>query len=426
MSNSAGTTRIVLGAMAVHLLPASFALCQDWPQWRGPNRDGVVHGVTVPKQWPKTLTQEWQVAVGEGVSSPVLVGEKVYVFTRQRDNELVLCLDVANGREHWQSEPYPAPYKRGAGEGIISIGPRSTPAIADGRVYTLGMTGIVSCLDAGTGKLLWRKECKPCLPYGGNSPLVADGMCIVHYGDADKGKPLGGLTAFDALTGDVKWCYADGSRASSSSPILVTLAGERQVVLFTGWGLLGVSADKGKKLWSLNTFDPNESLIVTPVQYKDLLIAAGNREPPRAIRLEKADKGITAKEVWKAKGVPLHMSSPVLAGDRLFGMSPRKRGCFFCLDADSGKTLWESDDTGHGFGHASILSVGSVLLFLTNAGELIVAKTSGAAFEPIAKYRVSDSQTEAHPVLLGDRILIRDHAMVRSFRLAPSAHQPNP
>jgi outer membrane protein assembly factor BamB len=417
MQDVARTACFYLCILAAQFYPVTSGLSQDWPQWRGMNRDGVVHGVTAPKQWPKTLKEEWNTTVGEGVSSPVVVGGKVYVFARQKDNELLLCLDLASGKELWRSQPYPAPYKRGAGEGNLSIGPRSTPTVADRKVYTLGMTGILSCFDALTGAVCWRKECKPCLPYGGNSPLVTGGLCIVHFGDADRGKVLGGLTAFDAATGEVKWRYADGSRASSSSPIVVDLAGERQVVLFTSWELLGVSAAEGKKLWSLNNFDPNEALIVTPVRHNDLLIAAGHNEPLRALRLEKSAKGITPKEVWKARGLPLHMSSPVLAGDLLVGMSSRKRGCLFCLDANSGKTLWESADGVQGFGHTSIVSAGSILLFLTNGGKLIVAKTSATAYEPIVEYRVADGHTAAHAIFLGDRVLIRDATMVRSFRI---------
>jgi outer membrane protein assembly factor BamB len=401
-------------ALAAWLFLAAPGLSQDWPQWRGPNRDGVVHGVKVPAQWPRTLTEEWKVEVGEGVASPVLVGGKVYVFARQKENELVLCFDLT-GKEQWRSEPYPAPYKRGGGEGIISIGPRSTPAVADGRVYALGMTGILSCLDAATGKLLWRRECKPYLPYGGNSPLVADGLCIVHFGDSERGLIRGGVTAFDAATGAVKWCYADGSRNSSSSPILATLAGQRQVVLFTAWALLGLSADQGKQLWGLNTFDPNESLIITPVQYQDLLIAAGNKESPRALRLEKGDKGFALKEVWKAQGLPLHLSSPVVAGDLLFGLSCRKGGSFFCLDARAGTTLWESAQGNEG--SAAILNAGSVWLALATRGKLIVVKPSDKSYQPIAEYKVSDTGTDAHPIFLGDRILIRDQTTLRSLAI---------
>jgi outer membrane protein assembly factor BamB len=256
---------------------------------------------------------------------------------------------------------------------------------------------------------------------------VADGLCIVHFGDSDKGKALGGVTAFDAATGEVKWCYAEGSRASSSSPIVVDLAGERQVVLCTSWNLLGLSLATGKRLWSLRLTSIDGAKIVTPLRYKDLVIFGDAKEPLRAVRLEKGDKGITVKEVWKSNRLPLYMSSPVVEGKLLFGMSTRKRGCFFCLDADSGKTLWESADNlgaaGH-MGNASILNAGKVILFLTNGGRLVVAKPSAARYEPIAEYRVSDTQTWAHPIFLGDRILIRDAATLRLSRIGKGADRP--
>src|SRR5262245_17144400 len=116
MRNLVRTACFLLGVGAAHLAPAGAGLSQDWPQWRGPDRDGVVHGVTVPAKWPKTLTQEWQVSVGEGVASPVVAGGRVYVFTRQKDNEVVRCFDLAGGKELWGSEPYPAPFKPGPGD----------------------------------------------------------------------------------------------------------------------------------------------------------------------------------------------------------------------------------------------------------------------------------------------------------------------
>src|SRR5690349_1989186 len=132
-------------------------LAADWPQWRGPNRDGGVHGVEAPATWPKALTEEWKVPVGEGVSSPVVVGDRVYLLTRQKaDEEVVLCLDLVGGREVWKSA-YPAPYKLGSPAHGYE-GPRSTPAVADGRVFTFGISGILSCLDAATGAVLWRKD----------------------------------------------------------------------------------------------------------------------------------------------------------------------------------------------------------------------------------------------------------------------------
>jgi outer membrane protein assembly factor BamB len=414
---------VFLGVGAAHLVPAASGRAQDWPQWRGPNRDGVVHGVTVPERWPRALTEEWQVSVGEGVSSPVVVGDRVYVLTRQRaDEEVVLCLDLAGGKEVWRST-YPAPYKLG-GPAHGYEGPRSTPAVADGRVFTFGISGILSCLDARTGNLLWRKDFVKQYPgtapgWGTSaSPLVDGGLCILHVGGPDRG----GLTAFDVKTGEARWCY-DGDGPSYGSPILADLAGERQVVTLTLNSFLGVSATTGRLLWRVPCREIHSENCLTPVLYKDLLIYAGRSEPPRALRLEKAGTGISPKEVWKGDGPTLYMSSPVLAGDLLCSTSTRGRGCFFCLDAKSGKTLWESEEK-QGVGYTSILNAGSVLLFLTQHGQLVVVKPTGKGYEPVAEYMVVDRPTMAHPVFLGDRILIRDDMALRCFRIGPDAGKP--
>jgi outer membrane protein assembly factor BamB len=412
MGNRLRAATVFLGIGAAHLVGVAAVCSADWPQWRGPNRDGVAQGVKVPEKWPRVLKEEWKVEVGEGVSSPVVVGERVFVFTRQKDNEFVLCLDLATGKEVWRSEPYSAPYRWWPGEGNFSKGPRSTPTVAEGRVYTAGVSGVLSCLDAKSGKLLWRKESRERPPYGGPaSPLVTDGLCIVHLGCGGKDD---GLMALDAATGEVKWRVADGSCPGYGSPLLAELAGERQVVVLTSWNLRGVSLTTGKQLWGVKLDGPEKNS--TPVLYKDLLVFADYKERPRAFRLEKSDKGLTPKEVWKGDGPTPYMSSPVLEGDLLFGSSCRGRGCFFCLDVRSGKTLWESAEK-QGDGYATVVNARSVLLFLTVRGRLVVVKPNGKEYEPIAEYTVSDRQTWAYPVFLGNRILIRDDLTLRSFRI---------
>jgi RNA polymerase sigma factor (sigma-70 family) len=388
-----------------------------WPQWRGPNRDGVVHGVTVPTKWPATLKEEWRVEVGEGVASPAVVGAHVFVFTRQKENEVVLCLDLAAGKEIWRSASYAPPYQRDPPERNFSTGPRSTPVVAQGRIYTLGLSGSLSCLDAGTGTLFWRKDCKPekaavgpgMHAYGGSSPLIADGLCLAHGGDGKKG----GLTAFDAVTGELKWCYSEGSWPMSGSPILVDLAGERQVVTWFSCKAVGVSV-AGRKLWEAGPGGPAQPY-TTPVQYKDLLILADSLQPLRAVRPARKDSGVTVKDVWGSKDLPLGYSSPVLAGDLLFGMSSIKNGRFFCLAAATGKTRWKSPG-GQG-NYASIVNAGNVLLCLTEKGRLIVVRPSADKYDPIAEYKVSDTDTHAHPVFLGERILIKDATTLRSLRI---------
>jgi outer membrane protein assembly factor BamB len=410
-------------AMSTLLAVPGWGLAADWPQWRGPNRDGAVRGVSVPAKWPRQLKEEWSVRVGEGNSSPVVAGGKVYVFTRQQEDEVVRCLDLANGKELWRSQPYPAPWKPGPGAPGDKR-TRSTPTVAEGRVFTLGASGILSCLDAGTGKLLWRKDPGHHPLYGASaSPLVADGLCIVHLGPGKEE----GLTAFDAATGEVKWCNKDSMGPAYGSPILADLAGERQVVTLTQGNFLGVSAATGERLWGLHVprFDLEQCL--TPIRYKDLLIFAECGEPLRAVRLEKGDKGITPKEVWKAKGHTMHMSSPVLAGDLLFGFSGQKLGHLFCLDARTGRTLWEGPGRlgGNATNYASLLNAGSVWLALTGGGYLVVVKAGGTAFEPVAEYRVADGGTDAHPVFLGDRILIKDGSTLRLFRIGEDAAPPS-
>jgi hypothetical protein len=202
----------------------------------------------------------------------------------------------------------------------------------------------------------------------------------------------------------------------SGSPILVDLAGQRQVVTFCTSNAAGVSAATGQKLWGVGAGGVGQPH-TTPVLYKDLLILNDILQPLRALRLEKSDLGVSAREVWKAKNLPLACCSPVIVGDLVFGMSSRKEGCFFCLDAGSGATMWESE--GRQGGHGSIVSAGGVLLFLTETGRLLVVRPSASAYEPIAEYQVSDTETYAHAVILADRILIKDAVTLRSFRIEP-------
>ncbi len=328
MAVISGLAKAQIGAVILLFLAAR-GFSADWPQWRGLNRDAVAHGVTIPEKWPKSLAEEWKVQVGEGVSSPVVVGDSIYLLARQKaDEEVVVCLDLASGKETWRSA-YAAPYKLG-GPAHGYEGPRSTPAVADGRIFTFGISGILSCLDAKTGKALWRKDFVKQYPHGtapgwgtSASPLIDGDLCIIHVGGPD----IGGLTAFNTRTGEAKWCY-DGDGPAYGSPILVDLAGERQVVTLTLNFFLGVSAATGKLVWRLPCREIHSENCLTPILYKDLLIYAGRKESPRAIRLENGAAGITPKEIWKGDGPTLYMSTPILAGDFMFGFSAGLRPAF--------------------------------------------------------------------------------------------------
>src|SRR5581483_6929462 len=208
--------------LLVFLLAAGWA--QDWPQWRGPHRDGIGAAIAEPKGWPEQLKRKWQVKVGEGHSSPVVAGGRIYVHARQEDREVVQCLRPESGQVVWQ-ESYAAPYTVNPAATRHGKGVKSTPAVGGNRLYTFGISGILSCFDASTGKLQWRKEFGSPDFGVAMSPVVDRGLLIAHVGT--KGK--GALTAFDAQTGAEKWSWK-GDGPAYASPIVVELGGTRQVV----------------------------------------------------------------------------------------------------------------------------------------------------------------------------------------------------
>jgi outer membrane protein assembly factor BamB len=253
----------------------------DWPQFRGPNRDGVVASFTEPKAWPDKLTQAWKVSVGEGHASPILIGGRVYVFARQGTNEVMQALDAATGKTLWQTR-YTAPVTVNPAAQAHGAGPKATPTFANGRLYTLGMGGIVTAFDAATGKQLWQKPASGPLPLYGTSmsPLVDRGLVVVHVGGHDKGA----LTAFDANTGEVKWTWT-GDGPSYSSPIAADVDGVHQIITLTQDNIVGVSAADGRLLWRRPYKTEYTQNIIDPMLVGNTLLVAGYQNPTMAIRL---------------------------------------------------------------------------------------------------------------------------------------------
>ncbi|HEX8492050.1 MAG TPA: PQQ-binding-like beta-propeller repeat protein [Pyrinomonadaceae bacterium] len=388
----------------------------DWPQWRGPNRDGRAEAFSVPQSWPKALREQWKVTVGIGHSSPLLVNGRIYVFARNTEEEVLSCLDATSGKEIWKSA-HAVSYEMNPAATGHGKGPKSTPVFNNNRVYTLGISGHLSCHDARTGKVLWRKDFTGKYPntsplYGtAMSPVVENNLLIAHVGGHDRGA----LTAFDAETGKVVWSY-DADGPAYSSPIVVQLAGARQVVTFTQKELIGVDAANGKLLWKLPAKSSYDTNSVTPVVYKDTLIFSREDQGITSIRLAKQGTSIVAQEIWNNKENELYMNSPVLQGNLLFGLSARKKGQFFCIDAETGKTLWQSP--GRMGENAAIINTGTVLLLLTNDANLIVLPPSGKEYAPLAQYTVASSPTWAHPIVAGNRILVKDETTLASLSVA--------
>jgi outer membrane protein assembly factor BamB len=352
------------------------------------------------------LKLKWKAQVGAGYASPVVASGKVYAHTRTEEQETVSCLNLENGTIVWQKS-YPAAYQMNPAAIAHGKGPKSTPVLAHGRLYTFGISGIVSCFDAASGELQWRqdfsKKFQQTSPlYGVSmSPLVTDDLLIVHAGGHDQGA----LMALAWHNGEAKWSWG-GDGPSHASPIIVEIEGERQIVTQSKKYCLGVSVATGQLLWSIPFTTDWDQNIVTPAVYKQSIIFSGLDKGTMAVKVLKRGNQWVAEQVWHNPGVSMYMSSPVVSGDLIFGMSDKRRGQYFCLDAATGRTLWLGE--GRQGENASLLNAGNFLLLLTNEGRLLVAKPSARAFELVMQYEVAASATWAHPAVVGRNILIKD------------------
>ena len=395
---------VLVGCVA--LMFASCVLAQDWPQWRGPNRDGMLSGFIAPKQWPSELTQKWRTTVGFGDATPALVGDKLYVSARQGEEEVTVCLNAADGKELWKDK-----YTAQAVSGPASQhpGPRSSPAVADGKVVTLGVGGIVSCLDASTGKLVWRKDPFPKIVprfFTSFSPIIFDGMAIAHLG----GQGNGALIAYDLANGGEKWRWADEG-PDYGSPVLFTVEGTKLIVTPTEKSIVGIGVTDGKLLWQF-PFQPQGRAYnaATPIVVGQTIVVTGVGRGTKGLEIEKQGIDFAVKELWSNSDLATQFNTPVLMDGLLFGLSDRNN--LFCIDAQTGQTAW-TDAAAHGSrGFGAIVGASSFLILLTNDSNLIVYKPDGKAYSEIKRYKVAETVTNAHPVVSGNRIYIKDQDAV--------------
>lgn len=396
-------------AAAVALITVTSLSAQDWPQWRGPNRDGKLSGFTAPRAWPTNLTQKWQVKVGKGDSSPVLVGERLYAFGRQEADEVVLCLDAASGKTVWEAR-YPAG-RVVTGPAARHPGPRSTPVVAEGKICTLGVGGVLSCFDAAQGTLLWRKQSSA--DYLGAStksdstmsPLVVDGCCVVHVGGGSNGAVL----AFALASGQAKW-KSDGDGPGNSSPVVMTVGGKKQLVTLTANTVAGLDLADGRRLWQV-PFAAYQGNNATPVVDGSRVIYSGQAKGLFAINLEPQGQGCMVTPVWTNKALGGRFTTPVLKDGLLYGYN----NGFFCASAQTGDTLWT--DTAKRGQSAALLDAGSVILALTLNGELAAFKPSKTEYTELARIKLATTETWAHPVVAGQRIFVKENETVGLWTL---------
>jgi outer membrane protein assembly factor BamB len=319
---------------------------------------------------------------------------------------VVSSFKLSSGETLWQTK-YPAPYKMSSAAINHGKGPKSTPVIHQGKLVTLGISGILSCFDLESGKSLWSHNFsgvfeKTSPLYGtAMSPIVVGDRVIAHVGGDDHGA----LRAYSLDSGKLIWSW-DEDGPGYASPVLANLEGVEQIVTQSQEKIIGISLKDGNGLWQIPFSTPYTQNIVTPIKFGDLLIFSGLQNGTFAIQLKEENGRWSTQEVWKNSTVSSYMSSPVLEGGLMFGFSHYKKGQLFCLDAKKGENLWIGP--GRQGESAALILSDQFLFVLDTDAEFQVYENSGEGLKPVAEHTIADSPTWAHPVVLGSRVLIKD------------------
>jgi outer membrane protein assembly factor BamB len=282
-------------------------------------------------------------------------------------------------------------------------GPKSTPAWAEGRLFTLGMSGIVTAFDGATGDILWQHPGSSSQPmyHTAQSPVVDGDRVIVHVG----GPGDTALTAFETGSGEVVWEWA-GDSPAYGSPVVAELDGVRQVMTFTYQNLVSVDVGSGALLWSRQFVTPSNTTAQTPIVYGDTVIEAGRENGFTAFRARRADGGWVTEDLWHTDEVSVHLANPVAVGDTVYGLSHLNSGQYFALDLDTGQVEWLS--APRQAENAAMARAGDTVFSLEDDAELVILEAGDREFAPIRRYEVAMSATWAPPAISGSRIFVKD------------------
>ncbi len=379
----------------------------DWPQFLGPTRDGVYAGPGLAAAWPKEGPPVvWQKSVGAGFSGPVLAGGQLILFHRLNDQEVVTCLDSRTGEPKWTNS-YPSNYRDDFG---FDEGPRATPCIDQGRIYTFGAEGMLTCLRLADGSKIWQVNTKtkfhPRKGFFGVacSPLVEGNAVLLNIGGGDGA----GVVAFDKATGRVLWKCSD-DEASYASPAAATVRERRCAFFFTRAGLVGVDPGDGKIQFQYHwRSDMNASVnAATPLIIDDSIFLSACYGTG-AILLQVRDKGV--EKVWSGDDIlSNHYANSVYRQGFLYGINGRADPGFSpapslrCVELKTGKVRWQEDSVGA----ATVLLTGDKLLILTESGELIRASATPNAFKSDDRFQIMPTGVRAYPALADGFIYAR-------------------
>ncbi len=390
-------------------VPAGPNADADWSGFRGPERDNVVHGVRIETDWSKSPPVAlWRRPVGPGWSSFAVHGNFLYTQEQRGGDEVVSCYNLSTGAPVWKHRDAARFWESNGG-----AGPRGTPACSGGRVYTLGATGIVNALDAGSGAVVWSRNAAsdtgakiPGWGFAG-SPLVFDGLVVVAAS--------GRLAAYDVATGNPRWSLPSGG-SGYSSPQLATIDGVAQILLLNTAGAIGVAPADGKLLWKHAW--PGDGIVQPAViAGSDVLIGTGSgltdRVGMRRVAVTHGPGGWSVAERWTSAGLKPYYNDFVVHKGHAFGFDG---SILACLDLTDGARKWKGGRYGHG--QLILLPDQDVLLVLSEEGELALVAAATGRFTELARFPAIEGKTWNHPVLVGDVLLVRNAEEMAAFRLS--------
>lgn len=382
----------------------------EWPGFRGALRDSVLTGVSLDADWSGGVgTPLWKKPIGPGWSSFVVAGPLLITQEQRGEEELIVCYDAETGAEQWTQEVKTRFY-----DALGGPGPRATPTLADGGLYVMGASGHVLRLDPATGKILWQQDIRKVAdrepPIWGfsSSPLVVDGTVIVHAG----GKDDKGLLAFDTETGDLKWSAPAGDH-SYCSPALLKIAGQTVIAMLTNKELNLLNPADGKVLLSYDCASEGQRVLQPQLVGEDeILIATGMGKGMQKIHVTNKDGKWTAEEVWTAKGLKPDFNDYVIYEGHAYGFDGT---IFTCIDLKDGKRKWKAGR--YGKGQVLLVKDSGHLLVIGEEGAVVLLKADPASHQELATFQALEGKTWNHPVLIGDRLFVRNSAQAAAYKL---------
>ena len=388
---------------------AAHATRNYWTNFRGPNRDGRYDEMAVLTQWPSGgLKPIWKQPIGIGFASFVVADDRAYTIEQRRNQEMVTAYDVATGRQVW-TQGWNAQYSDSTGDG-----PRATPTWDNGRIYALGATGELRCLDAKTGAVVWGRNIlsengASNLPWAmAASPLIVDDKVIVLPG-GPSGKSI---VAYNKSTGAPVWKSQSDPQAYVS-PMLLTLAGRRQIVVVSSSRILGLVPEDGSLLWSHNWNTDMGINVSQPIQVDKnrFFISAGYGKGAALVEVSGSGNSYTAKSIWENINMKNKFNSSVLHEGHVYGLD---EGILTCLDVSSGTRKWK----GGRYGYGQVILASGHLIITSESGELALVKASPDQYTEVARFAALEGKTWNYPAIANGRLLVRNATQMAAYNIA--------